>query len=182
MRVDTNWLRINESFRPFCRKEHTQPKLCTHSMGTYATHRLYLLPVAIKSSTLSNPGCFRDLSAQMPNRSSTSKHSKEAPAPGSCLHLHGSCPGGLELQGRTEVSGKHKGGRSHGAGPRLTQMTSNLWKKVFLPLPTSQPQKSCSVPFPSRRSRQNPGLLLLSSDSLITKGPRQLITHHHGAV
>ena len=172
-------LRINESFRPFCRKEHTQPKLCTHSMGTYATHRLYLLPVAIESSTLGNPGCFRDLSAQMPNRSGTSKHSKEAPAPGSCLHIHGSCPGGLGLQGRTEVSGKHKGGRSHGAGPRLTQMTSNLGRKFFSPSP---PQKPCSVLFPSRRSRQNPGLLLLSSDSPITKGPRQLITHHHGTV
>ena len=60
VRVVANRLRINESFRPCCRKEHIQPELCAHSMGTHAAHRLRLLPVAIKSSTLGNPGCFKD--------------------------------------------------------------------------------------------------------------------------
>lgn len=73
-------------------------------------------------------------------------------------------------------------GWSCGAGPSLTQMTRDLRRRFFPSLPPDPRIPPRSVPFPSRRKRQSPGCLVLSADSPITKGPRQLITHHHGAV
>lgn len=68
----------------------------------------------------------------------------------------------------------------HGAGPCLTQRTRVLGRKFFFSLPP-YPRSLVSRLLPEGRDRQNPGCLL-STDSPITKGPRLLITHHHGAV
>lgn len=149
-------------------EKNTHNLNCVRTVGTYATHRLYLLLVAIKSSTLGNPGCFKETyqlrcKIEAAHLNTPRKHLLMAAASTAMAAVLGGwgCRAGQRFW---ESIGR--------AAPWCwTQMTSNLGRKFFSPSLSPNPRN----PVLSFFLPEGAGRTLASSSSVQTapspKGP-----------
>lgn len=170
-------LKLMKAADPSAEKDmHTQ--FFTQIRGSHTATLPNLLSVAIKSSTPDNSKVsVRVLPAQMQNLSNM-----EQLQGSTCLVVAASTAVaavlGVGVTGQDGDLGKIYARVVARCWTWLDPNDLGPWKEV-LPFPSFLPQEPCFTPFSSRRNRQNPGCPL---HSLVTKGLRLLITHHHGAV